>query len=89
MGKVYVADSRTEGATVSLFKNDTLDVPCPQCRHLTTLTVGWLERNCRFACERCDSDLEIDGPGLLEDLRDVESSIDALTRAIARLRKRV
>ena len=71
----------------TLFANDTLDVVCPACNHLATLSVDWLATNQRYACEKCARDLEIDGKQLLERLRDVDVAVDNLKSSIDRLKE--
>ena len=71
----------------TLFAEDTLDVACPACSHVTTLSVEWLRTNRHYACEQCGSDLEIDGEQLLERLSDVYKAVDNLKSSIARLKE--
>ena len=71
----------------TLFAEDTLDVACPACSHLTKLSVAWLRANRYYACEQCASDLEIDGAQLLERLGEVDRAVANLKSSIARLKE--
>lgn len=74
-------------ALATLFAEDTLDVACPACRHLTKLSVEWLRTNRHYDCESCGSGLEIDGEQLLERLSDVDRAVDDLRASIERLKE--
>lgn len=71
----------------TLFAEDTLDVACPACDHVTKLTVEWLQANRNYACEQCASDLEIDGEQLLERLGEVDRAVANLKSSIDRLKE--
>ncbi len=83
-----IQTTQDEGIVLAtLFAEDTLDVACPACSHLTQLSVEWLQTNRHYACGKCGSELDIDGEQLLERLRDVDLAVDNLKSSIDRLKE--
>lgn len=65
-----------------LFDGQTVDVPCPECRHIEQLTVPQLRSDPTFQCGGCGKQVQIDSSQFREQLLDVERELEKLRDTI-------
>lgn len=56
---------------LAINKQATINFPCQKCGHKEPLSIGWLEGNREFKCPECETVHEINGPELVEELKQI------------------
>lgn len=57
-------------------KNESVDIPCPDCKHPKSLTIAEIEKNPTYICEGCKNSITIDGTDLIKGLNKAMKEID-------------
>lgn len=64
-----------------------IDIPCPQCGHKLSETIGKLKTDPKLICPACGTGIEIDAAQMRRDLAGVEQQLADLQRTLRRLGK--
>lgn len=70
-----------------LLDKETIDFPCPNCRHKVSQTIGKLKLNPKLTCRSCGQGFTVDAHKLRARINDVEKSLADLQRRIGRFGK--
>jgi len=68
--------------TNSLFDEQSLSIPCPQCGHETAQTIGWIKANGDFNCAGCGQAITLDSEELLGALNEIDEIAAQIPRDI-------
>ena len=63
-------------------KNEKLDVPCPGCEHITSITIAEIETNPSYQCAGCGETVNIDASKLTDGLKDAENQINDMVGSL-------
>lgn len=65
-----------------------IDMPCPQCGHENTKTLGWLKHNKHMVCAGCSEVIAVDSSAMKESFKAVGQKLEDLGQNLSRLGKR-
>jgi hypothetical protein len=68
-----------KGAKMSIFDNETLNIPCPNCQTQIPKTVRWIKDNSDFSCPSCDVHIEISKNDFIEKLTEADKALDSFS----------
>lgn len=71
-----------------LLDSAEIEIPCPDCGHKTTKSIGWIKAHSDFTCAGCNSNVHLNRGQFLGELRKVDSAVDGLKRTIDRINER-
>ena len=70
-----------------MLDRETINFPCPHCRHQVAETIGKLKLNPRLTCKACGKDFTVNANELRTALQSVDKQMAHLKRALGRLGK--
>jgi len=63
------------------FDDQSISIPCPECKKEHEKTIGWIKAHSSLACS-CGVTITLDKSDLVSKLEDVERELDAIPREI-------
>jgi predicted RNA-binding Zn-ribbon protein involved in translation (DUF1610 family) len=71
--------------TKSIVDDQPLSIPCPNCGHKITKTIGWCRGNGKLACAECDFIACLDTRQVQQELAKVDQALSDFIQAFAQL----
>lgn len=65
-----------------LFDDQSIDIPCPECRKKTARTVAQIKRQPKLTCSGCGGVIDIDAKELLRELDKAEKQARDMFRGL-------
>ena len=59
------------------FDNETIEIPCDNCKRKNKKTIGWIKRNNKFKCS-CGTEIVVDSSQFRKEISNVEKSLKNL-----------
>lgn len=66
---------------MNILEQETIDIPCENCRRKNKKTIGWIKRNKQFACI-CGTVISLDTDQFRREIAKVERSLADLDRML-------
>lgn len=67
-----------------LLDNETLDLPCEACGHVTKKTIGWVRRHSEYTCT-CGVAINLKADQFRRVMAEVDRRVAALSRQLKKL----
>jgi len=71
----------------SVLDSQAIAIPCPQCGHKLSQTIGKLKTKPDLTCPRCSTRFKVDATDMRREVAKVEKTLADLQRTLSRLGK--
>lgn len=71
----------------SMLDSQAIAIPCPNCGHKLSQTIGKLKTNPELTCPKCSNRFKVDATDMRREVAKVEKSLADLQRTLGKLGK--
>lgn len=61
-----------------MFDKEKVDIPCPECKRVSKMTIKEVKRNPSYACPGCQKTITLDADELTRGIKDAEKKLRKL-----------
>lgn len=71
----------------SMLDSQAIAIPCPNCGHKLSQTIGKLKANPELSCTKCSTRFKVDATDMGREIAKVEKALTDLQRTLGKLGK--